>query len=153
MCTTTEFKTYVIRILSQAQLQMIFFRIFLFIVDAGTLTMKMEPKTKRSYGKRKPVSVPELLAVRLEIPNEEAAKTKANPDEVLVEVVMPNAQLKSDPGSMENVEYDGAGVQEISVYEDVQEIDWIEQSQPPLHTNEKVRSGIMELDKDNFSRL
>lgn len=88
--------------------------------------MKIEPKTKRSYGKRKPISVPELLAVRVEMTSEEATETKHNPNEVVVDVIVARTDDTTELITAESAEYDVAGLPEISVYEDVQEIDWIE---------------------------
>lgn len=85
----------------------------------------MEPKTKRSYGKRKSISVPELLAVRVEMTSEEAAKS--NNDQI--ELIAPETPEKVEPIMVEDLNYDAADMQEISVYEDVQEIDWIEQTE------------------------
>lgn len=99
--------------------------------------MKMEPKTKRSYGKRKAISVPELLAVRVEMSSEESAKPKSNPDELLINVLVPATQDKTELIAADNVDYNVDNVQEISVYEDVQEIDWIEN---PEHSQTKVNN-------------
>lgn len=90
------------------------------IADAGSLTIKKEPKTKRSYGKRKAVNVPELLAVRVEMSSEEAATTNSNQNEILVEAY-------TEPAPADNVEYDVDNVQVINVYEDMQ--DWIEHTE------------------------
>lgn len=94
--------------------------------------MKMGPKTKRSYGKRKPISVPELLAVRVEMTSEEAAKPEQSSHEVIVAGTHERTELITN----ENAEYVLAGVPEISVYEDVQEIDWIEHTE---HSQIKVK--------------
>lgn len=91
--------------------------------------MKMGPKTKRSYGKRKPISVPELLAVRVEMTSEEAVKSEQSSHEVSVDVIVPATHEGTELITTESAEYVMAGVPEISVYEDVQEINWIEHSQ------------------------
>lgn len=90
--------------------------------------MKMEPKPKRSYGKRKAVSVPELLAVRVEMADEEIAKPKADQNKLMV---VHQTHVKTESIKTDNVEFEGAGAQEISVYDSVHEIDWIEQSDAP----------------------
>lgn len=100
--------------------------------------MKMEPKTKRSYGKRKPISVPELLAVRVEMTSEEATKTKHNPHEVLVDVIVESTNERSELITAESMEYDVASAPEMSVYQDVRGIDWIEHTE---HSQIKVKNS------------
>lgn len=105
--------------------------------------MKVEPKTKRSYGKRKSISVPELLAVRVEMTSEEAANSKTDQDIGSVDAIAPLECEKIEPISIDNVEYDVTGAQETSVYEEVQEIDWTEHNE---QSHAKVKTIVLNID-------
>lgn len=107
------------------------------IADAGSLTMK--PKIKRSYGKRKSISVPELLSVRVEMTSEDADKLKINQDKVLGD----GALTKIESKLVHCVEYDVGVVQDINVHEDVQEIDWTEHTEQSQANVEVAKSALI----------